>query len=80
MNDQKETVEIPPDILPMVESDEERKKVMAAAKPLNADFLNKPQPQNIIYAKLNSVVSATAKPEIQNPPRYTVDPYREPLM
>jgi hypothetical protein len=170
---QKEEVEIPPVILPMVESDEDRKKVaeqnrianterpdadvagalrasignsvspsarpvaqapanlpgIAVEKPIidtdnqikdgvfiGSEFIQKPiavprfnatsapenpenknqtadslsarinqteKPQNIIDNKLNSVVSSTApadkKPEVEYPPRYTVDPYREPI-
>jgi hypothetical protein len=168
---QKDEVEIPPVILPMVESDEQRRKVMeqnriansehpaagvsgtlrasignpvpqstrpvaqvpenlpgiAVEKPIididnqikdgafiGSEFIQKPiavprfnavsapenpenktadelsirinneqQPQSIIDAKLNSVTSASApadkKPEVQYPPRYGSDPYREPI-
>ena len=126
---QKEEVEIPPRILPMVESKEQREKVMAenryvgaapaktAPAPANlpkapaepvgkiqegtfigADFVQKPisvprfsaatpsapvpevKPQNIIDQKLSSATSAAEKkPAVEYPPRYGVDPYREPL-
>jgi hypothetical protein len=165
LNNQIEEVEIPPVILPLVESDEERKKVMEQNRIANterpdvagalrasptipkisevpanlpgvtidtdnqikdgafigSEFIQKPivvprfnspsadiagslepsirdsdsqatlsarinqaeKPQNIIDAKLNSVTSASApadkKPEVQYPPRYESDPYREPI-
>jgi hypothetical protein len=138
---QQAEVEMPPVILPMVESDEERKKVLEQNKinenaPIKliektvtktpeiakmpeikqnptqegtfvgSEFIQKPiavprfnasaenvvaaepkitaspKPQNIIDAKLNSIVNSkdsVQKQEVQNPPRYTNDPYREPI-
>jgi len=130
-------VEMPPEILPMVESDEERKKVMAeipanlpgvpvspkvdtAKAPATPDVANKTQEGTFVGAefvqkpiavpRFNAVSTpeptqdvtktvspapggnsaaqnpaptpaapADKKPAVEYPPRYTVDPYREPL-
>ena len=53
------------------------------ADELSARINNEQQPQSIIDAKLNSITSATVpadkKPVVEYPPRYTSDPYREPI-
>src|ERR1035437_5959007 len=129
LDKQIEEVEIAPNILPLVESDEERKKVMAeipanlpgmpvetkengygdmpstkdnigsgtpiiqegtfvgsefAQKPIAVPRFNAVSAPETVSTTVpptsqNPVAPADKKPEIQNPPRYTSDPYREPI-